>query len=307
MDIQTRQAMQLINAGKIQEGLAELNRIVVENPSNISAWYALSRFTPDFFQKRQYLEVVLRLFPGHAKAKADLSELIEVYANENITTQSSLDASPYSSQVLGPSQSIGSINDKNYVFSEHTSQIDEIVSRFDEIDLVVDEIDSQIVNLKSTMGDLNDEIQDINSKIERIGEVINSHVEVIRELIDNVRRLSVYAHSHGPSDIALKEDITVIGDALARILSIRGVSFNWGNLQHSIPVRKTGRDFGVIAQDVADVFPELVATHAESGLLMVDYQGLVPVLIEAIRQQQAQLDELRSLLQVSSYTDPSAD
>ena len=54
---------------------------------------------------------------------------------------------------------------------------------------------------------------------------------------------------------------------------------------------------GLLAQEIIEVFPELVKEGDDkNGTLSVNYQGLVPVLINAIKEQQAQIDELKSLL-----------
>jgi hypothetical protein len=54
---------------------------------------------------------------------------------------------------------------------------------------------------------------------------------------------------------------------------------------------------GLLAQDVAKVLPELVKMSDDSdGTLSVNYQGLIPVLINAIKEQQKQIDELKELL-----------
>jgi hypothetical protein len=51
----------------------------------------------------------------------------------------------------------------------------------------------------------------------------------------------------------------------------------------------------VIAQEVADVFPEL-AREGEDGWMSVRYQGLTAVLIEAVKEQQKQIEELKSII-----------
>jgi hypothetical protein len=88
------------------------------------------------------------------------------------------------------------------------------------------------------------------------------------------------------SDIELKKDLAPINSALEKLLSLRGVSFAWKD-------EKLGatREIGVIAQEVEPVFPELVS--AITGRKFVNYLGLIPILIEAIKEQQAQIAELR--------------
>ena len=83
------------------------------------------------------------------------------------------------------------------------------------------------------------------------------------------------------SDIALKQDITSIDGALSRLSNIEGVGFAW---------KKTGaRTYGVIAQDVEKEFPELVHTDE---FKTVNYNGLVGVLIEAIKELKTENEKL---------------
>lgn len=56
------------------------------------------------------------------------------------------------------------------------------------------------------------------------------------------------------------------------------------------------KQFGFIAQDIEKVFPELVSTD-ENGYLSVDYQGLIPVLIEALKEQQLIINKQREELE----------
>ena len=54
---------------------------------------------------------------------------------------------------------------------------------------------------------------------------------------------------------------------------------------------------GLLAQEVQKVFPELVKQSAdEEGTLSVNYQGLIPVLINAIKEQQEQINVLKALI-----------
>jgi hypothetical protein len=90
------------------------------------------------------------------------------------------------------------------------------------------------------------------------------------------------------SDKNLKKDISTYEDALQTISKLNGVSFTWKSND-----KKSG---GVIAQDVQKVLPELVGTKKslEGGeeTLTVDYNGLIGVLIQAVKQLSKQVDEL---------------
>ena len=99
------------------------------------------------------------------------------------------------------------------------------------------------------------------------------------------------------SDSRLKENIKPIENSLEKINKLNGVTFDWIKLtkeeQDTKFQYKEGSDIGVIAQEVEEVLPELVTTR-KSGYKAVDYQKLTAVLIEAMKEQQVQIDELKS-------------
>ncbi len=87
-----------------------------------------------------------------------------------------------------------------------------------------------------------------------------------------------------PSDLRMKTRISSISGALAKVRRLRGVTHLWR--QDRFPDRgfPSGRQYGVIAQDVARVVPEVVR-DGEDGYKSVSYNKLVPLLIEAIKEQ----------------------
>jgi hypothetical protein len=92
-----------------------------------------------------------------------------------------------------------------------------------------------------------------------------------------------------PSDIRLKTIKEKVPNALNSILKLSGYRFDWNETNH---LKTTKEDIGVIAQEVADVLPELAKTN-EDGFMSVRYQGLTAVLIEAMKEQQNQIEELK--------------
>ena len=88
------------------------------------------------------------------------------------------------------------------------------------------------------------------------------------------------------SDINYKTNIREIENPLDKILKIRGVNFDWKESNKP--------SLGVIAQEVEEVFPELV-TDGEKKT--VNYNGIIGALIEAIREQQKQIDDLKNQIQ----------
>jgi hypothetical protein len=93
-----------------------------------------------------------------------------------------------------------------------------------------------------------------------------------------------------PSDIRLKTIKEKVPNALNSILKLSGYRFDWNETNH---LKTTKEDIGVIAQEVADVLPELAKTN-EDGFMSVRYQGLTAVLIEAVKEQQAQIESQKS-------------
>lgn len=96
------------------------------------------------------------------------------------------------------------------------------------------------------------------------------------------------------SDERLKENIVDLEGALDKVKAMRGVTFDWKELTEE--ERKTihsheGHDLGVIAQEVQAVYPELVHQR-DHGYLSVDYVKLTAVLIQAVKELSAKVDEL---------------
>ena len=93
-----------------------------------------------------------------------------------------------------------------------------------------------------------------------------------------------------PSDARLKTDIAPIADALAKVTRLRGVTFRWKDA-----ARGGGTQIGLIAQDVAPVFPELVSTDRD-GEQSIAYAQMVAPLIEAVKTLKADNDALKAEL-----------
>ena len=102
------------------------------------------------------------------------------------------------------------------------------------------------------------------------------------------------------SDIRLKKDIEPISEPIKKLMEISGVTYKWNEEYlkdkdvDGYFVRET--EVGVIAQDVEKVLPEVVATR-ENGYKAVRYEKLVALLIEAVKDQQKQIDELKARLE----------
>ena len=92
------------------------------------------------------------------------------------------------------------------------------------------------------------------------------------------------------SDKRLKDNIRPIQNALDKVNELGGYTFDWNE---ELQKARQGHDIGVIAQEVQSVLPEVVVER-DNGYLGVDYQKLVPVLIEAIKELSAKVKELEN-------------
>lgn len=129
----------------------------------------------------------------------------------------------------------------------------------------------------------------------------------------------VGAVTQNTSDERLKENIEVIPDATTKLKAIRGVTFDWKETtpdEMALDVPSSGHDVGVLAQEVQAVLPEAISlapfdtssqTYNEDDIdadvamgdsktgqnyLTVDYEKLVPLLIESIKELEARITEL---------------
>jgi hypothetical protein len=79
--------------------------------------------------------------------------------------------------------------------------------------------------------------------------------------------------------------------ALAKLARVRGVSWAWNEAAASAGSVPGEREIGVIAQEIEEVFPELVSTSPE-GYKQVKYAGLIGVLLQAVKELKAENDRL---------------
>jgi len=101
------------------------------------------------------------------------------------------------------------------------------------------------------------------------------------------------------SDPRLKEEIQKIDSPVEKLKKLNGMRFRWKH--NSILGRPGEYDYGVLANEVQEVFPEIVADTAHDSpdgdrYKAVAYDKLVPVLIEAVKAQQNEIEELKALV-----------
>lgn len=113
--------------------------------------------------------------------------------------------------------------------------------------------------------------------------VINSSRNLINVVHGNFSGIVTATDFNSTSDQILKTNIKTVENAVDIVNNLRGVSFDW---------KETGKgSYGVIAQELEQILPELVK---QGDIKSVNYNGLVGVLIEAVKELSARVEELES-------------
>jgi hypothetical protein len=130
-------------------------------------------------------------------------------------------------------------------------------------------------------------VPDMSLYYSRAGGAITGDV-TIQQTLTVVGNVLVQGTLTETSDITLKENIQPLESSLDKVLKLKGVSFN----KKATPEVK---EIGFIAQEIEEIIPELV-TETEEGIKTVSYSRVTAVLVETIKEQQAQIDELKELV-----------
>lgn len=96
------------------------------------------------------------------------------------------------------------------------------------------------------------------------------------------------------SDAKFKTILGAIDNPLSKVLSLRGVRYNWNALAAANGIKDDREQVGVIAQEVEKILPQ--AVEQTNSHLSVKYDKLVPLLIEAVKQLSDTVDQLKQQL-----------
>jgi hypothetical protein len=91
------------------------------------------------------------------------------------------------------------------------------------------------------------------------------------------------------SDARVKENVVTIDNALDKVLNLRGVYYNRNDSEDK------RKKIGVIAQEIMKVLPEVV-NQDTNGIYNVSYGNMAGLFIEAFKQQQKEIDELKNII-----------
>jgi len=97
------------------------------------------------------------------------------------------------------------------------------------------------------------------------------------------------------SDIRYKKNITTLENTLSKVLTLRGVRYDVNEDTESIPGQ--GKIIGFIAQELEEQFPEFVVTD-DDGFKSVSYDKMTAVLLQAIKEQQLEIEELKNTIEL---------
>lgn len=94
------------------------------------------------------------------------------------------------------------------------------------------------------------------------------------------------------SDLRLKKDVKNGSYGLRELLGLRPVTYHWKD-----PESDRDTQIGFIAQEVRKLIPEIVKEEPASGMLSVNYQGLIPVTVRAVQEQNQVIEEQRRIIE----------
>jgi Chaperone of endosialidase len=98
-----------------------------------------------------------------------------------------------------------------------------------------------------------------------------------------VNQINAYGYYHN-SDRRLKKDIVTLDNGLDTIMKLRGVSFTW--------IKQKQHAYGVIAQEVQKVLPDIVKKNPDNDFLTVEYEQIIGPMIEAVKSLKHMFDDL---------------
>lgn len=122
--------------------------------------------------------------------------------------------------------------------------------------------------------------------------------EIENEILQDNGYLDVFAGS----DLRFKDDVSAYTNSLDKLMQLNVIQYEYNQIAVEKGAYKPGRQIGVIAQELSQVAPELVAKD-NSGHLFVNYEGMVPMLVGALQdinkiveKQELEIIKLKQLI-----------
>jgi hypothetical protein len=96
-----------------------------------------------------------------------------------------------------------------------------------------------------------------------------------------------------PSDMRFKKNFRPLDNAMAQVMQVEGVRYDWRRDEFPEHNFSDKNQMGFIAQDLEKLFPEMVITDSK-GYKSVDYARITPLLVEALKEQQKIIDDMKT-------------
>jgi len=313
IDEMKKQALNHYRAGNYKDAQTILIDIVQQDPSNVEAWYGLSLCTNEVSHKRDLLEKVLALKPDHEKARELINRLPNLPKEQNREKKIEQDhvdqnEDGYSKALEKKITIISRIAWFNFflafifliVLIFLWSWERKLENSLRQAETRIATLESDVKTLESGLQMVNRKITTIQTSISSLSSDINSIGSFVNGLSTNLSRVAalaenanMYAHSHNTySDVRLKTNVRPLQNPISQLMQLQGIYYRWTTNARQQYGLSSDDQVGLIAQDLEQVFPEVVSQD-ENGYLTVDYARLVPVLIEAIKAQQVEIGLLK--------------
>lgn len=113
----------------------------------------------------------------------------------------------------------------------------------------------------------------------------------LEQIESEVLSESIYLDVFAGSDLRLKSDVNEMRTALASIKKLDAISYSWNpEINNHLTAHTGGQQVGLVAQQVADVFPELVRKDESTGFLTINYSRLTTHLLVALKEVSEQVE-----------------
>lgn len=167
-------------------------------------------------------------------------------------------------------------------------------SGIDSTEVVVQTtVNSTNVNTSNTLLPGKDHLLNLCDEIDVNGDFANAVVAYIDK----------NGYYYQVSDATYKENITTLNASLSKIVKLRGVEYNHktkidaNNSNKKSSTEPEALRYGFLAQEVETIIPEAVETGS-SGKKFINYQAMIPLLIEAMKEQQTKIEKQDERIQI---------
>lgn len=123
---------------------------------------------------------------------------------------------------------------------------------------------------------------------------LSGHVTINDDV--TVNGSGTYTGSWTNSDLRYKNNIEPISNSLEKVLQLKGVKYNFNQEKFPEINFSNAQRIGFIAQELKEVFPEAVR-QKDDGYFAVNYEAIIPVLVEAIKEQQLLINQQSEAIQ----------